>query len=238
MYIIDIIYDMVKSMIKAILIDIDNTLLDFFKSSEKAIKILFEQKGVVYSEKVYTTFTEINEALWLQIEKKEITKPEMYKLRWKLILEKLNIDYDSDIMETDFRAILSGIAEPVKNAYEILEYLSKDYKLYAASNSSFEHQRKRLTQSDMLKFFNDLFVSEKVGALKPAKEFFDVCFSHLGNVTKDEVVMIGDSLSADILGGFNYGIKTIWFNPNSLENTSKATPDYIVNDLLEIKNVL
>ena len=225
-------------MIKAILIDIDNTLLDFGKSANKAIKRLFEQKGLEYSQHVFDTFFEINEGLWKQIEKKELTKPEMYKLRWKLILEALNINYDSDRMETEFRSSLSGIAEPVDNAYELLDYLKPKYRLYAASNSSFEHQIKRLTKSDMLKYFDDIFVSEKVGALKPAKEFFDVCFKEMGSPSLDEVIMIGDSLTADILGGAEYGIQTIWFNPDGLKAPDSPKPNHIVNNLLEIKNIL
>lgn len=225
-------------MIKAILIDIDNTLLDFFKSARKTIKILFEQKGIEYSEKVSDTFIEINEGLWKKIEKQQLTKTEMHKLRWKLILEKLNIDYDSDIMEQDFRTLLSEVAEPVDNAYKLLDYLKSKYRLYAASNSSFEHQKKRLTQSDMLKYFDKIYVSETVGALKPAKEFFDFCLADIKDVTTDEVVMIGDSLTADILGGVEYGIKTIWFNPDGLDIPSYPIPDHTVKSLLDIKNIL
>lgn len=225
-------------MIKAVLIDIDNTMLDFCKSADKAIKILFKEKGLNYTDVVFPTFYEINEELWRRIERKELTKPELYKLRWKLIFEALQIEYDSDVMEQDFRKILSGIAEPVDNVYEMLDYLKGKYKLYAASNSSYEHQIKRLTASDMLKYFDEIFVSEKVGALKPAKEFFDVCLNTIGDVSADEVVMIGDSLTADILGGNEYGIKTIWFNPNKLDIPENPKPDYTVNSLLEVKNIL
>lgn len=225
-------------MIKAVLIDIDNTLLDFCKSANKTIKMLFDKKELTCTDEVFSVFHEINDGLWQRIERKELTKPEMYKLRWKLVLEALHIDYDSDLMEQEFRSTLSGVAEPVDNAYEMLEYLSRKYKLYAASNSSYEHQIKRLTSSDMLKYFEEIFVSEKVGALKPAKEFFDVCFSEIGDVNVDEVVMIGDSLTADILGGNEYGIKTIWFNPNYLEIPEQPKPDFTINSLLEVKNIL
>ena len=102
----------------------------------------------------------------------------------------------------------------------------------------FQHQIKRLTKSDMLKYFDDIFVSEKVGALKPAKEFFDVCFKEMGSPSLDEVIMIGDSLTADILGGAEYGIKTIWFNPDGLKAPDSPKPNHIVNNLLEIKNIL
>ena len=225
-------------MIKAVFIDIDNTLLDFCKSAEKAIKICFKNEGLPYTDNVFQVFYEINEGLWKQIELKEITKQEMYGLRWTTIFRALGIDDDGIAFEQSFRSTLSGIAEPVDNAVELLEYLHTKYPLYAASNSSFEHQRKRMTRADMLKYFEKMFVSENVGALKPAKEFFDYCFKEIGEIAPDEAIIIGDSLTSDILGGYNYGIKTIWFNPDKLDIPSTPHPDHTVNSLLEIKNIL
>lgn len=226
-------------MIRSVLIDIDNTLLDFAKSAEKAISTLFKEKQFEYNENVMPTFHRINDELWHQIEQKIITKQEMYGLRWKNVFSALGIDnYDSDKFELEFRSTLSGIAEPVDNAFGMLEYLYGKYKLYAASNSSYEHQIKRLTSSDMLRYFDDVFVSEKVGALKPAKEFFEFCQINTQSSSKDEMILIGDSITADILGGFDYGIKTVWYNPNGLEIPESPRPDYTINDLLEIKNIL
>jgi 2-haloacid dehalogenase len=229
---------MEKTMIKAVLIDIDDTLLDFRKSAETAIRLCFEKYGLLFTPNVIETFHTINDELWRKIERKEITKQEMYGLRWVTIFNALGIDRDGIEMEALFRSTLSGIAEPVDNAYELLEYLYKKYPLYAASNSSYEHQRKRMTQSDMLKYFQKMFVSETVGALKPAKEFFDFCFGEMGNPKPCEVVIIGDSLTSDIIGGVNYGLKTIWFNPNNKEFPPNLSPTYTVNDLREIKDIL
>ena len=77
-----------------------------------------------------------------------------------------------------------------------------------------------------------------MGALKPAKDFFDGCLKEMGNITPDEIIMIGDSLTADIIGGKEYGLKTIWFNPNKLPIPKDLTPDHTVNSLLEIKQIL
>ena len=91
---------------------------------------------------------------------------------------------------------------------------------------------------DMLKYFKKIFVSEKMGALKPAKEFFDGCLKEMGDITPNEIAIIGDSLTADILGGKEYGLKTIWFNPNNLPEPKSLSPDHTVNSLLEIKQIL
>lgn len=225
-------------MIKAVLIDIDDTLLDFIKSANKALKICFEENGLPFEDQTPVTFHRINDGLWKQIEKKEITKQEMYGIRFPKVLEALGLEYPNTDLETQFRHILSGIAEPVDNAYTLLDYLYKKYPLYAASNSSFEHQRKRMTKADMLKYFQKIFVSETMGALKPSPEFFDVAFREIGNVSPEEVIIIGDSLTSDILGGKQYGMKTIWFNPYKKPIPTHPAPDYTVYDLLEIKNIL
>ena len=227
-----------KRMIKAVLIDIDDTLLDFRKSAETAIRLCFEKYGLEFNSNVIKTFHTINDELWRKIERKEITKQELYGLRWLTIFKELGITLDGLEMEALFRSTLSGIAEPVDNAYNLLDYLYEKYPLYAASNSSYEHQRKRMTQSDMLKYFQKMFVSENVGALKPAKEFFDFCFGEMGNPNPDEVVIIGDSLTSDIIGGVNYGLNTIWYNPFNKELPPNLSPSYTVNDLREIKEIL
>lgn len=225
-------------MIKAVLIDIDNTLLDFHKSANKAIHCCFSKCTLPFTDNVISTFHEVNDALWLQIEKKEITKQEMYGVRWTNIFKALGITYDGVEFEQLFRSTLSTIAEPVDNAREMLEYLYKKYPLYAASNSSYEHQHKRMTQADMLKYIQKMFVSERVGTLKPAKEFFEYCLSDIGITEPAEAVIIGDSLSADIDGGKRMGLKTIWFNPNNLAAPDNIIPDFTVDSLLKIKNIL
>ena len=225
-------------MVKAVFIDIDNTILDFHKSAEKAIEITFNELGFNYNESVLGIFHTINDALWESLERKEITKPELYDMRWKQIFGKLGISFDALEMEKIFKSTLSGIAIPVDHARDLLEYLYKKYPLYAATNSSYDHQKKRLTQSGFLQYFDDLFVSERIGAVKPEKKFFDVCFEKIGNTNPSEAVIIGDSITADILGGQNCGLKTIWFNPNNQETPDGITPDHTIGSLIEIKNIL
>lgn len=224
-------------MIKAILIDIDDTLLDFGKSADKAIEICFAKHGLPFSEITTETFHKINDGLWKQIERKELTKTEMYGLRWPTILEALGLTLEGVDLETEFRSTLSGIAIPVEGAYGMLDYLFEKYPLYAATNSSYAHQFKRMTESRMLKYFKKMFVSETVGALKPAKEFFDFCLKEIGGVAPNEVVIIGDSLTSDIKGGRDYGLTTVWFSPDGKSHGDVA-PDYTVQRLEEIKSIL
>ena len=225
-------------MITNVLIDVDNTLLDFNKCAEEAIKIGFSKWNIEYNEKVFPVFLEVNDSLWQKIETGEIDKPTLYQLRWKTIFERLGIDADGPVFEQDFRNIFSESKEPVDGAYDILDYLSGKYTVSVASNASYWQQMKRLTNSDMLKYFANIFNSEQIGYPKPEKKFFDACFEKLGNIPKDEVIIIGDSLSADINGGAAYGIKTLWFNYGKIPVPKESKADFIVKSLDEIKNIL
>lgn len=225
-------------MITTVLIDVDNTLLDFNECAGATIKKQFEKWNLQYNEKVFPVFKEVNDMLWLKIETGEIDKPTLYKLRWKTIFELLGIDADGLQFETEFREAFSDSKQAVEGAYEILEYLADKYTVCVASNASYQQQIKRLTNADMMKYLTHIFNSEQIGAPKPEKKFFDVCLERLGNIPKENIIMIGDSLSADIKGGIQYGIKTLWFNYDKMPVTDAVKADYIVDTLEEIKKYL
>ena len=224
--------------IKAVLIDIDNTLLDFNKGAEIAVEMAFNECGIDYKKHYIDTFIEQNDLLWQKIERGELTREGLHKIRFNTIFNVLGITADGIKAETEFRKALFNIAVPVDGALELLQYLSKKYKLYCASNAIYNQQINRLTLSNMIDYFSGFFISEKIGHQKPTKEFFDHCLNNLNGVKVSEIIMIGDSLTADILGAKNYGIKSIWYNAQNKENKNKVQPEYTVNKLLQIKEIL
>ncbi len=224
--------------IKAILLDIDNTILDFNKSAEKAIEIAFKKFGLDFNNNTINVFIEQNDMLWHRIEKGELTRQELHKIRFNTIFNALGISGDGEKVETEFRNALYNIAEPVDDALDLVKYLSSKYKVYSASNAIYNQQINRLKIAGMHKYFSGFFVSEIIGHQKPSKEFFDYCFNNLKDVKIDQTIMIGDSLTADILGAKNYGIKCIWFNRQTNKNEIEITPDFTVEKLEQIKNIL
>ncbi len=223
---------------KILLIDLDNTLIDFNECARHSIINAFGELGFDYSPKVFETFIEENVRIWKRLEKGEITKPQLRADRWNIILGKLGIDYDGTILEAMFENGVAEYACPVEGAYDLLDYLKGKYKLFIVSNGFRFVQESRLKIGNFEKYFDGVFVSEDIGIPKPAKEFFDYCFEKLGNPSKDDTLLIGDSLSADITGGINYGIDTIWFNKNGDTLPKSIEPTYIVNSLNEIMNIL
>lgn len=220
-----------------VFIDIDDTLLDFTKCANDAIKSACNKFGVPYTTTLVDTFHPINLDLWHRLEKKEVTKEKLFDTRFQIVFDKLGIKADGIAFETAFRENFHESAILVDGARDLLEYLRSKYKVYVASNASMHQQTNRMKRAELDGYIDGYFVSEEIGFPKPQKEFFDACFKALPDVKPQDVVMIGDSLFADIKGACEYGLKTIWYNHRN-EPTADVKCDYIVSRLSEIKNIL
>ena len=225
-------------MKKYILIDLDNTLIDFNECARNSIITNFEKFGLPYREDTLDIFIRENNKIWKRHENGEIDRENIRKNRWNIIFKVLDIDFDGAVMEEAFEYGVSQNACPIDGAYDLLDYLKGKYKLYVASNGFRFVQENRLKIGDFNKYFNGVFVSEDFGFAKPSKEFFDNVIRKLGNPPLDEILMIGDSLSADIIGAENYGIDTVWFNKDGIENTSSVKSKYEIRNLAEIKSIV
>lgn len=222
--------------IKAVFVDIDNTLLDFNKSANESVRLAFNKFGLPFSDGVFPVFKLINDALWLDIEKGKLTKSQLHEVRFNKVLNALGIEFDGPTVEKEFLVNLKNCAIPVDGALDLVKYLSKKYILCTASNSFYEQQVKRLKTAGLYDYVHYMFISEKIGYEKPSRKFFDECFSRLSGISVRETVMVGDSLSADIKGGKDYGITTIWFNPEG--KNIKGDYDYVVKTLNQLKDYL
>ncbi len=224
-------------MIKAVLIDVDDTILDFNKCARIAIRKSFADFSLEYDENYADTFLEINDSLWRKVELGEMTRDTVRKIRWGMVFDKLGIRFDDALFEQKFIANISDTAEPMENALEILEYLSEKYTLCIASNSAYSVQSNRLKKAGMFDFFDKFFLSNEIGYAKPNPLYFQKCIDELG-ITPSEIFMIGDNLTADIKGAKSVDMHTIWVNPQGYKPYSDIVPDYTVSDLLEIKDIL
>jgi YjjG family noncanonical pyrimidine nucleotidase len=225
-------------MKKIILLDLDNTIIDFNECARHSIMNIFEDLGFHYDESVFDTFITENVKIWKRLERGEIDKPFLRANRWNIILEKLGIEYDGTIIEERFENGVAMGAYPVEGAYELLDYLHPKYDIYIVSNGFRFVQESRVKIGNYGKYFKELFLSEDIGIQKPDIRFFEYCYEKIGYPPKEDLILIGDSLSADIKGGNNFGIDTIWFNKNSDPTSEAVKPTYTVDKLSEIKNIL
>ncbi len=223
-------------MIKAVLIDIDDTVLDFQKCAEWSIKTAMSERGVQYAAEMYPVFKEVNDRLWSELEKGNITRENIFDRRFSEIFDKLGLSLDGREFEARFIELLHESTEEVSEARALLEYLhGKKYRIYAVSNAMQFQQENRLKKGGLEVFFDGIYTSELLGAAKPSREFFDAFFARVPEISKNEVLLIGDSLTADIAGGKNYGLTTCWFNNGARHSSSGSFSDFVVTSLSSIK---
>ncbi|MCF0105507.1 MAG: HAD-IA family hydrolase, partial [Holdemanella sp.] len=184
-------------MIKAILLDVDDTLLDFEACSIWAMNQAAIQCGIEEKKEMYTTFKRINDALWYELELGKIQRQDIFDTRWNRIFKELDIDYDGIAFEKEFIKYLHTSHIPVHHASEIINYLKSKYDLYIISNALYNEQVHRLYKAGLLNCFKGVFVSELSGYTKPDPQFFQYCLEKSG-LTERDCIVIGDSLHADM----------------------------------------
>ena len=230
------------SFMKAVFIDIDNTLLDFDEYVRTTMIEGFSHFGLKpYEPYMYEIFHTENDKLWHDIELGRLTIPELRKIRWQNVFNALGIDFDGPTFEAYFVEALNDSAIPVKGAYELLEGLKDRAILCAASNGPYEQQLHRLRKADMLKYFSHCFISEDIGANKPTGSFYEESFRRLNEgaaepILPGEVLSLGDSVTSDIKGGIDYGMKTCYYRHNNRQKVPEniaARIDLVADSLTE-----
>lgn len=231
-------------MIRVVFLDIDNTLLSFSGYVKQAMREGFAQFGLTpYREDMFPVFERVNNGLWRQIERGELTFERLIEIRWNAIFEALGIDFDGPRFEDYFRGRLFSSAVPEPHAVELLEYLSGRYVLCVASNGPYEQQINRLRVGGMHDYFSHFFISSKIGVQKPERAFFDRAFQELREtdapgLVPGEAVIIGDSMTSDMAGGAAYGMGTVLYRPGATPGEAIAGVDHVVSDLIEITRLL
>jgi len=227
-------------MYKYILWDIDGTVLDFHAAERNAIKTLFEKFNMgECTEEMLRMYSEINAKYWQMLEKGEMTKPEILIGRFREFFE--NIGADTSLCEEfnmAYQLALGDTIEFVENAKETLLSQKEKYTIAAVTNGTRVAQDKKLRASGLDKIFDEIFISENVGYEKPNKEFFDYVFKTLNIKDKSEVIIIGDSLTGDIKGGYMAGIDTCWYNPDHKPNTLGIPITYEIDNIEKVTDIV
>lgn len=227
-------------MITTLLWDVDNTLLDFSAAERAAIRALFQEYGLgVCSEEMLQRYAAINTAYWERLERGELTKPEVLVGRFQEFFETEGID----------AAIAPGFNEKYQlrlgdtivyrdDSLHIVTSLRGRVRQYVVSNGTVTAQTKKLRLSGLGALMDGIFLSEELGVEKPNVEFFDKVFSVLGDTDRNQVMIVGDSLTSDILGGSNAGIVTCWYDPDGKPEVGKVHPHHKISDLHEVFSLI
>jgi YjjG family noncanonical pyrimidine nucleotidase len=218
------------------LFDADDTLYDYDKAEEYALQAMFKHCGFNYSEDIRTCYRKINTQIWESYEKGEISKTDLQTLRFSRLFDEIGVQYDTTDFSTRYLAELGKGTFLIDGAVEICrDIVSHNKQIFIVTNGILATQEARIKHSLIKDYISDFFVSEFVGYQKPDREYFEYVFSHIPKVGKDKILIIGDSLTADITGGSNAGIDTCWFNANESINHTSITPTYEVKNLAELR---
>lgn len=225
-------------MFKYIFLDLDDTLLDFGWAERRALKKGYADMGVELTPEIYARYHAINLAFWERFECGEISRERLLVERHRVLFDELGLPYEPELTEHCYRSHLGEGHCFVEGAEALLAYLAPRYRLFLASNGVVDTQYSRLESAGIGHYFEKIFISDELGFSKPDVRFFDCCFSAIEGFRREEALMIGDSLTSDIKGGANAGIRTCWFNPKARPRRFGIEPDYEIRSLDELRDIL
>lgn len=221
-----------------LLFDLDNTLLDFDKSSKQAFISLIQELGISEdTNHLYKKYQSINHALWADREAGKVGHEQLKTERWKLFFEDNGIEYDPSKANAHYFEIISQRVDFVDFAPELLNKLSNNYRMAIVTNGLSEVQRPRLSLSEIDRMFEHIVISDEIGSAKPQEAFFKHCHKLIETPHK-EVLVIGDTLKSDVKGGNEFGYDTCWFNHDVLPPDGENEAKYEVNHLRELLRLL
>lgn len=224
---------------EVIIFDADETLFDFKKSERESLKNTMREFNIEYDENYHLkVYKDINTAIWKELENGLITQKELKIERFKRLSHSLNTEFDEVQFAKSYMRHLSYASFLYAESIDLVESLSKDYRLTIITNGLTDVQENRIRKSIIGKYFEDIVISEEVQVSKPDSKIFEHALNNIKYTDKSKVLMVGDSLTSDIQGGINFGIDTCWFNPKKIENKTKIKPAYEISSLMGLKNIL
>lgn len=221
-----------------ILWDNDNTLMDFEYSLHKALHATFEAFGLFIDEQIIARYEVINSDYWKRLERGEVTKQQLLDGRFVDLFTELGYEVDVAAFRKMFQVELGSYFMYLDNSLEICKQLHGKVKQYIVTNGVRETQIKKITAAGLFDLMEEIFISGDIGYEKPRKEFFDRCLEKIEEKDLQKILIVGDSLTSDIAGGNNAGIKTCWYNPKKKTADSKYVIDYEIQNLDQIFEVI
>lgn len=219
-------------MIRHVLLDLDDTIFDFHMAEAVAVRDTLQAFGVSVTDAIIARYSAINDAQWKRLEKGEMTRDEVKRRRFEILFEELGLPCDAERVRTYYENRLAVGHFFLPGAERMLADLAS-FDLYLVSNGTTAVQNGRLASAGIAPLFRRIFLSEAIGHVKPQKEFFDACFAEISDFDPAQAIILGDSLTSDILGGINAGVRTCWFNPKGTPCRADITPDFEIRSLDE-----
>lgn len=221
-----------------VLLDLDNTILDFNTAERHALSRAFAELGLPFDDEIAALYHRINIQHWEMLEDGVLTRAQVLTQRFEALFKELGIEGDGDRTQALYESRLSEGHWFLPGAEELLESLSGPYRLFICSNGTQRVQDGRIGSAGIAKYFEKIFISEHMGANKPEALYFERCFREIPGFRRENAIILGDSLTSDIRGGKNAGVLTCWYNPTGKTNAGPIYPDYEIASLGEFEGLL
>jgi YjjG family noncanonical pyrimidine nucleotidase len=221
-----------------IFFDADGTLFDYGAAEAAALEGAFAACGLAFEASIGPRYSEINAGIWREFERGEIDQSELKTLRFGRLFDEIGVHADPALFSRCYLEILGRQTDLLDGAEGVVRELEDLVRLLLITNGLAEVQQPRFAASSIRNSFAEIVISGEIGLAKPDPAIFDHAFELIGRPAKDRVLMIGDNLGSDILGGANFGLDTCWFNPAGLSNGHDVAPTYEVRELGEILDLL
>ena len=210
--------------IKHVFFDLDHTLWDFEKNSDLTFQKLFKEYQIDLDIAVFLdVYKPINFKYWRWYRQEKVSKEQLRYQRLKEAFDTVHFSISDELIDTlaiQYIELMPNFNHLFEGAIDILNYLKDKYQLHIITNGFQEVQDKKMKSSKIQHYFDQVITSESVGVKKPNPLIFEHALS-VSKATKENSIMIGDSLEADIEGAINFGMEAIYFNPENNINSSK-----------------
>lgn len=224
---------------QCILLDFDDTIVDFYDAEEQGFFYMAQQFKHKANIEDFKLFKTINKQHWEAFQQNIYTKEQILSRRFEVYFNHHNMKVDGKEVDFLYR---EGLAKAeikyFDDTLETIKYLSNHHKLYIVTNGVTDTQQRRLEQTPLDKYMDGVFISEQTGSQKPNKEFFDYVFKEIGENYRDNTIIVGDSLTSDILGAQNAGIASCWFNVRNFDNNTTIQPTYEIDNLKQLIKIV
>ena len=221
-----------------VLLDLDNTILDFNKAERRALDRALTSQGLPFNDEIAALYHQINIRHWEMLEDGILTRAEVLVQRYETLFRELGVHADAEQTQALYETFLAEGHWFVPGAEELLRSLAGNYRLFICSNGVQRVQDGRIKSAGIAPYFEKIFISEHMDGNKPERRFFEQCFREIPGFEGSRAIILGDSLSSDIRGGINAEILTCWFNPKGKENPGPIKADYEIRDLGEFAGLL
>lgn len=226
-------------MYKWLLFDADNTLMDFDSAARIGLERTLSSQGLTLTDDSFKIFQHVNHECWSAFEKGDLEAEKLRWLRFKKFFDWINIQNVNSVdIGRQYLKELADVNTPYAGVEELLHSMRSNYRMSIITNGLKEVQRPNYRKRGWEELFDSIIVSDEIGVQKPKREYFDYTWKSIEHeFSKKEVLVIGDNLKSDIVGGRDYGLDTCWIS-SGRKNTTEIYPTYTIESVLELPNIL